>query len=285
MTSAVNDIVKQAKQGSVAAIIQVLNEKLADSGVRTRAIFADGVLQLLCEAATAEQLEQSVLADRIQRILESISPRNIRRVNINSRIVREQQLLWLEEINRDPENQILWSQEITLAKPSVFQQALSEWRAPKLEAKSTLTTRSPRQLREQRQFMRGGMLGGISVALLLLAGWGVFSWISTQQASNTQIATSPTPAPSAAAPSAVASTKPVSQSDPFANAVRIAEKTAIDGQQASSSAEWLSLAARWREASELMAKVPDSDGRYQTAQQKAIEYREKSESLLQKAQQ
>ncbi|WP_257236962.1 hypothetical protein [Nostoc sp. 'Peltigera malacea cyanobiont' DB3992] len=113
----INDIGWQAHQGSVAAIIQLLNEKLAQSCVRTRAIFSDGVLQILCEAARVEQLEQSPLVEQIQQILESIAPRHIRRVKINSRIVREQQLLWLKEIDSDRENQLLWSQEITLIQP------------------------------------------------------------------------------------------------------------------------------------------------------------------------
>jgi len=108
MVAPVDNIAIQARQGSVAAIIQVLNEKLAEIGVRTRAVFTDGVLQLLCEAPKVDQLEQSTLVERIRQILEGISPRYIRRVNINTRIVREQQLLWLEEISRDPENQLLW---------------------------------------------------------------------------------------------------------------------------------------------------------------------------------
>ena len=120
MVDQINDIAWQAHQGSVAAIIQILNERLANSGVRTRAIFEKGVLQLLCEASTVDKLEQSILVKQIRQILESIAPRNIRRVNINSRIVREQQLLWLEEISRDPENQLLWSEEVTLVKPHIF---------------------------------------------------------------------------------------------------------------------------------------------------------------------
>ncbi|HAJ60521.1 MAG TPA: hypothetical protein DCP31_15680, partial [Cyanobacteria bacterium UBA8543] len=64
------------------------------------------------------QLEQSVRVAQIRQILEDIAPRNIRRVRINSRIVREQQLLWLEEITRDPEHQLLWSEEIILTKPN-----------------------------------------------------------------------------------------------------------------------------------------------------------------------
>ena len=57
----VNDVFGQAQEGSVAAIIQILNERLADNGIRTRAVFIDNVLQLLCEAPTNEQLEKSVV--------------------------------------------------------------------------------------------------------------------------------------------------------------------------------------------------------------------------------
>lgn len=46
MVDRINDIAWQAHQGSVAAIIQLLNENLAHLGVRTRAVFSNGVLQL-----------------------------------------------------------------------------------------------------------------------------------------------------------------------------------------------------------------------------------------------
>lgn len=118
MVDPMDDLVSQARQGSVAAIIQILNQELAEMGVRTRAVFSDGILQLLCEGTTAEQVEQSTLVEKIRNILESLSLRQIRRVRINGRLVREQQLLWLEEIQRDPENQLLWSQEITLKRPN-----------------------------------------------------------------------------------------------------------------------------------------------------------------------
>jgi hypothetical protein len=101
MIDRINDIGWQAHQGSIAAIIQVLNERLVMSGVRTRAVFVDGVLQILCEAATVEQLEQSILVPEVQQILDSIAPRHIYRVKINTRIVQEDQLLWLEDINSD----------------------------------------------------------------------------------------------------------------------------------------------------------------------------------------
>ena len=111
----------QARQGSVAAIIQVLNEQLAEEGIRTRAVVADGMLQILCEAAEAKQLDKPTVVNRVRNVLETISPNRIRKVKINSRIVKEEQLLWLEEINRDPENALLWSEIITLKQPIFFQ--------------------------------------------------------------------------------------------------------------------------------------------------------------------
>jgi hypothetical protein len=304
MTNEANDILKQASQGSVAAIIQILNDKLADFGVRTRAIFADGVLQLLCEAATVEQLEPSILVERIRLILESIAPRNIHRVNINSRIVREQQLLWLEEISRDPDHQLLWSEEITLSKQSFFKQIAKDWknRADDL-AKSSLPTISPRKLREKRQYWRGIVGGASASLLLLLVGWGVYRWIgpnlttqnsakapeSTSNLSTNQLsapATTPSSAPAPAKPSSAApplSTKAPPQTDPFVMAVRLAEQASQEGLSAKSSAQWLELASRWQQASDLMSSVSATDQRYKTAQDRVTAYQKNSESALQEA--
>ncbi|XHX78043.1 MAG: hypothetical protein RBJ76_27030 [Stenomitos frigidus ULC029] len=284
MTSAVNNIVKQANQGSVAAIIQVLNEKLADSGVRTRAIFADGVLQILCEAATPEQLEPSELIGRIRQTLEAIAPRNIRRVNINSRIVREQQLLWLDEISRDPENQLLWSQEITLNKANLLRHILNEWHENAATQKTNLPTRSRGQQREQRQFWRG-LIGGASASLLLLlGGWALYSWLGAAKPTATSSPSSQVATTSIQTAPATPNAKPtIKAQDSFLIAVRIAEQASAEGLTAQSSAQWLELAARWQRASDLMAKVPSGDGRYATAQDRVIAYRKNKELALTKA--
>lgn len=320
MVDSVNNIAKQARQGSVAAIIQVLNDKLADSGVRTRAIFEDGVLQLLCEAPDIDQLEQSTLVERVRQILESISPRNIRRVKINSRIVREQQLLWLEEIHRDPENQVLWAEEITLTRPNLFKQFMEDLQTQQeSQAKTTLPTTSPRKAREQRQFKRG-VLGGAGISfLVLLLGWVAYNAFGSKLQGSTQATTSnasPTPeSPAAIAPvspasassnptpSTVAAVTPTSPSpapsptptassspvpattseDPFAAAVRLAEDNASAGKSAQSPAEWLALAAKWQQASDLMAQVQPSDQRYSIAQDRTAAYRRNSEAALAEA--
>lgn len=295
MSDEANNILKQASQGSVAAIIQVLNEKLADSGVRTRAVFADGMLQLLCEAATPEQLEQSVLVEQVRQALEAIAPRSVRRVNINSRIVREQQLLWLEEINRDPENQLLWSEEITLRRPHFFQQVAHDWKTGRgASIKSKLPQfAAPRRLREKQQFWRG-LMGGAGVSLLLLlVGWALYQrFIASPdnqiQTQNPEPAlnnsANPISTPAATSPPSPSPSPAVAQGDAFVRAVRLAEQASKTGMNAQSSAEWLELAARWQQASDLMASVPSDDGRYQTAQNRAVAYRENSETALQQAQ-
>ncbi|PZV07726.1 MAG: hypothetical protein DCF22_21540 [Leptolyngbya sp.] len=293
MTNEANDIFKQAKQGSVAAIIQVLNEKLADSGVRTRAIFADGILQLLCEGVTLEQLDQIPLVERIRQILEAIAPRNIRRVNINSRIVREQQLLWLDEISRDPVKQVLWSEEIVLKKPNLLKQWSDDWSdRSAAQAKSDVTKASvvkPRlsKHREQSQFRRGVIGGAIVSCLLLAGGWFFYNRLGTSTATDLQAETAkPTSAQSNTASQTKPSTATINNSrtaDAFVEAVRLAESTSQASQSAKTSAEWLGLAAQWQKASDLMATVPSTDNRYKTAQDRVATYRKNSEVSLEGA--
>lgn len=291
MVNPVNDIFRQARQGSVAAVIQVLNDKLADSGVRTRAIFADGVLQLLCEAASVEQLEQSTLVERVRQILEGISPSNIRRVNINSRIVREQQLLWLEEISRDPENQLLWSQEITLARPNLMQRWLQSLK-DNAAGRTKLPQTSTRSQWEKRHYQRG-ILGGMGLTVVLaVGGWAAYRWFDQQNNLTTSQAVEPSPAatPLQASPTASPSPSPVASpvkpnSDAFADAVRLAEQASGEGRDAQTAAAWLAIAAKWQQASDLMASVEPQDQRYKTAQNRTVLYRKNSESALQQAQQ
>jgi hypothetical protein len=281
MTNPVNDIFKQAQQGSVAAIIQMLNDKLADSGVRTRAMFADGVLQLLCEAATADQMDQVSLIGRVKQILEAIAPRNIRRVNINSRIVCEQQLLWLDEIRRHPDK-LIWSQEIVLKKPNFFQQLQQDWQGQRTESLAGLPTQSPRELQAQRQFKRGGVLGAGSLAVLLLAGWGAYHWVFSGQNSPKSTANAIAPEAKPGAPVPPTSLTPTS--DAFVGAVRLAEKAAQQGTVAKTAAEWLAIATAWQQSSDLMAKVPATDPRYKLAEERIATYRQNSEAALQAVQ-
>jgi hypothetical protein len=304
MVDPIDDIARQARQGSVAAVIQVLNEKLADSGIRTRAIFEQGVLQLLCEAHRPEQLDRPQLVPQVQRILECLQPRNIRRVNINSRIVREQQLLWLDEIHRDPEGQLLWSEEITLTQPNFFQRLVQDRKDDKSAPKSTAPKGSPIRLaREKRVFWRG-LLGGASLSLfLLLVGWAFKTWLNPKFAGQPQATApqgaavnpavnpagspdNPTPTvPAIEKPTVTASPplQPAAPEDSFTQAVRLAEDSARLGQGAKTSAEWLDLASRWRRASDLMGQVPPTSNRFKVAQNRVQAYRQNSEAATRKA--
>ncbi len=266
-----NDIARQARQGSVAAIIQILNEKLANTGVRTRAVLENGVLQLLCEAAKPEQLEQPAVVERIRQILESLAPRNIRRVRINSRIVREQQLLWLEEISRDPEKQLLWYQDITLAKPNFLKRLVEDMSNRSSENVPfplvANSTASSRYKREPNQFWQGTLVGGISLMFLLVLGVALANSIGVNLPNL----------------KAALQAQPRAARDPFVDAVRLAEGASSDGKKAQSPAEWLKIAAKWQQASELMAAIPPTDPRYKTAQHRAALYRQNSQETQLKA--
>lgn len=291
MANPIDDIDRQAREGSVAAIIQILNDKLAQVGVRTRAVFAGGVLQLLCEAASTELLEQSSLVDRLRQILEGISPRNIRRVNINSRLVREHQLLWLEEISRDPENQLLWSQEIKLRKPNIFKRlALARKDRQARSGKLVLPrTAPPRPLREQRQFQRG-IAGGVTLSAVLIAAvTAIYRGINSSSVPNSRtnqaVVTSSSDTEATVQKIFQQTAAPTSKtSDSFAQAVRLAEQAVSSGKIARSREDWLVVAVKWQQAADLMAAVPASHPRYATAANRSALYRENSEKAQKEAQ-
>lgn len=275
--STVNDILGQARQGSVAAIIQILNERLANDNIRTRAILADGVLQLLCEAPTPEQLDKTRVVERVQTILEELAPRHIRKVNINSRIVREQQLLWFEEITRDPENQLLWSEMIKLKQPNPISRFWQDLQQPKTR-NEIIVSDSAKNRASQKYFLRG-LVGGASLCLLLLLlGWVLkhrlgLSWTQLRASGDGAVENVDG-----------AEASPATQ-DSFARAVRLAQEAAADGQAATTPAEWLDLAARWQRASELMAQVPPESENYQIAQDRVAAYQQNSDLALARAEQ
>lgn len=285
MVDRINDIAWQAHQGSVAAIIQLLNEKLAKSGVRTRAIFSDGVLQLLCEAARVEQLEQSILVEQIQQILDSIAPRNIRRVNINSRIVREEQLLWLEEINRTGENQLLWSQEITLTQPNILKQLIKDFTEAQTElGKPNLLKTQLIKKDKRKNSLKTGRLVVAGLCLLPLLGWIVYAQLGDKLKNLMQLTTANTNETKPEAPPRVANNSISTQSDDqFAAAVRLANQASASGKTAITSTQWLELAAKWQRASDLMSTVPPNHSRYQEAKIRTQLYKKFSEAAQNEA--
>ncbi|MBD2387407.1 hypothetical protein [Cylindrospermum sp. FACHB-282] len=290
MVDRINDIAWQAHQGSVAAIIQLLNERLAKSSVRTRAMFSDGVLQLLCEAPRIEQLEQSTLVEQIQQILESIAPRNIRRVNINSRIVREEQLLWLKDIYSDRENQLLWSQEITLVQPNILKQLIKDFTEAQIElGKPNLPkTQSSRtsiftNKDKHKKLPKTWILATVSLCLLLLLGWIVYAQLGDKLKNLIKSGISTKDTKPEASPQAASKSLFTLSDDPFAGAVRLANQASASGKTATTSTQWLELAARWQQASDLMSTVPPKHSRYQEAQIRTKLYRKYSEAAQKEA--
>ena len=275
MPSTIDDIDLQARQGSVAAIIQLLNEHFADAGIRTRAVQDNGVLQLLVEAATAEQLPQATVVDEVKTVLESISPKGITRVNINSRIVQEQQLLWLDEIKRDPENSRLWAEPVILKRPNPLVRLWQDARTPRQRAPYLDDVPTKKSSASQSAFWRG-LIGGASLALLLLlVGWATKDWLRAGFSNGSQ----PTAqTPPAADPPAI----PPDQ-DPFVLAVRIAQQSVEDGKSAATAAAWLDLAVRWQRASDLMAEVSPEDERYPIAQDRMVTYANNKTLALEEA--
>ena len=290
------NVAKQARSGSVAAIIQLLNDKLADTGVRTRAVRENDLLQLLCEAEKADKLEKSTLVPQIQEILAIISPRNISRARINSRIIQEQQLLWLEEINRDPENQLLWVEEIKLPKrhfwnhlaENLSERKSSVGKQPTLKASLTPVERS------RQQWRRGIIVGALFSLSVSLVGWGIYHSFtrSASQTTAKKPESSATSLPNFSSRNQKAHTaKPVVQqtsvsqpTDSFSAAVKLAEQAVAAGQIAKTPAQWLEIAAKWQKASDYMSYVPVHDDRYKLAQNRKILYRQSSEIALKEAQ-
>ncbi|AFZ24041.1 hypothetical protein Cylst_1772 [Cylindrospermum stagnale PCC 7417] len=290
MVDRINDIAWQAHQGSVAAIIQLLNEKLAKSGVRTRAIFSDGVLQLLCEAARVEQLEQAPLVEQIQQILESIAPRNIRRVNINSRIVREEQLLWLKEIYTERENQLLWSQEITLVQPNILKQLIKDFTEAQIElGKPNLPKTQSSHFSvftskdKHKNSPKTGILAAVGLCSLLLLAWIVYAQLGDKVKNLIKSEISTNGTKPEASPQSAGKSLSIPSNDQFAASVRLANQASASGKTATTSTQWLELAARWQQASDLMNTLPPSHSRYQEAQIRTKLYRKYSEAAQKEA--
>ncbi|MFB2877498.1 hypothetical protein [Floridanema aerugineum] len=296
MVNPKENVAKQARSGSVAAIIQLLNDKLADTGVRTRAVRENDLLQLLCEAEKADKLEKSTLVPQIQEILTSISPRHIRRAKINSRIIQEQKLIWLEEINRDPENKLLWVEEIKLPKRHFWdswaeilsEQKVSLGKQPTLKSSLTPVERS------RQQWRRGIIVGALlSLSVSLVSSW-IYQSI-TRPASQTRakkldssLPTLPNLSsgnrPANTAKAVVQQTSVSLPTDSFSMAVKLAEQAVAAGQVAETPAQWLEIAATWQKASDYMSNVPADDQRYKLAQNRLVLYRQSSEVALKEAQ-
>ncbi|MGA1474413.1 MAG: hypothetical protein ACO4AI_04440 [Prochlorothrix sp.] len=284
-------VIAQAEQGSITAILQLLNESLVTQEVRTRAVLEGRILHLLCEAPKAELLDADLLVPSIQQLLETIAPPNFHTVQIYSRTRREHQSLWLQEIRQGNHPHLLWSKRVPLKQPNPLHRLLRSWQG--LMAQRTRFnlqqdwTRADRQRqRFSRATLAGLAVGGTGV--IILAGIGLWRLGSrlTLTIETTPLNSAPSPVASAtpvASPSLTPMPIAEPQPDPFVQAVRLAEKSSTEGKVARSRGEWLALASQWQQASDWMAEVPDSDPRYPTAQNRVLLYRQNSEAALAEA--
>ena len=281
MSNLTDDTAKQAHQGDIVALVQVLNSQLAEMGIKIRGIFVDGVLQLLCEAGQAEQLERSPVVTRIRNVLESISPRHIYRVRINSRIFQNQQLLWFDEINRNPNTQLLWYEDIFLKKPPLPQRLLGILKDDQFSTQTWQTSRinSTDDIQQNQQFQRG-LVGGLIVSLAaLLISFGVYQWLSLQTSNPEEIPSTPAVTPTPTPPPE----NSLTDSEKFAQAVRLAQEAVAAGETAQTAQEWSEIAETWGEAAELMEAVSPEFSRSATAQNRASLYRRNQEVALEEA--
>jgi|GEM_PF-325554 len=116
--------------------------------------------------------------------------------------------------------------------------------------------------------------------LFLLLGWAFSNTVGNKLNQQLTNQSQPTQLP-ASFQKTFTSSRP---SDPFSEAVRLAEKTSVAGQTAQTSAQWLDIAAKWQQASDLMAVVPSSYSRYQIAQNRMALYRQFSDVAKAQAQ-
>ncbi|MDT9277483.1 MAG: hypothetical protein P5680_23365 [Limnospira sp. PMC 737.11] len=274
MMDAINDLIKQAHQGSVVAIVEVLNYYLAESKVIIRAVFVGGILQLLCEGKQAEYLDKSYLVREIKDVLETIAPRKIRRVSIHSRVFNQHQLLWLEDILDSPDSELLWSENITIKKPHI-------WAGLPGHTSGGLIDSYPSQeLVQKQQSSRGILIALISIIVLLIVGvFAFYQWMSlavTQLFNSDYTSVKPTP-------NQTISDDVLSDEELFKQAVQLAENAVSLGRDAMTDREWLEIAKKWRAAADLMAAVSPSYPRYATAQNRVALYRRNQEIALSEA--
>ena len=261
-----DDVYRQACGGSIAAIVQVLNHRYGDRGLRTRAMLSGSTLKLLCEAPDPQLLAQDETVAQIWRTLENIAPKGIARVHLYGRLVREQQLLWLDAIERNPEH-LLWSHQGKLKRSHWFRWVWRDLtqRQPKTELPG-LTPSEPWQGGPEKKSTTRplvlGAVGGAIASVLLFGGVAWYlGWLPSEGfGPNTPNAT----------PSATPSV------DPFVQAVRLAEAASQNGQTASSREDWESLSQQWKQAADLMGEVTPGDSRYATAQNRQAAYLQNS---------
>lgn len=288
-------VITQAEQGSITAILQLLNESLVSQGVRTRAVLEGRILHLLCEAPNPEALDAEVIIPLIRQLLEAIAPPNFHTVQLYSRPLREHQSLWLQEIRQGTNPNLLWSQRVPLQQPNLLRRWVKRWQMQQQQRSGVDLQQDWPSSDRRRKRHPAALWGGIALGIggaILLTGMGVrLVWlrlssgaaVTVTVSGNAPTPTAPDTEPAPPSDPALPAPAPAAAPDPFVQAVRLAEKSSAEGKAASSRGDWLALASQWQQASDWMATVPESDPRYTTAQDRVRVYRQNSEAALAEA--
>ena len=270
--------------------MQILNKQLRDAGVNTKIASGEqGVLEILCEAGHPENLDKQRIVDCIQRSLDRIAPRRFQKVHIQSRLTNDTQLLWASTLSQGERRKLIWSENIRINHVSLFQKALKGLGLQSLvkqaagnvgnQANSAGSKVSRARLKsdfdrwlgnDRRVWLIMGAIAAVSV------GWAARDWALLKEQVQLQSTTNP-------AEDFPSTTGNGADFDAFNQAVRLATQAADGGKTATTYAEWLDLANRWQQASDLMKQIPRDHPRYTEAQERVLSYRQNSEVALAKA--
>lgn len=289
-----DNIIQLAHQGSIKAIMQILNKQLRDAGVNTKIASGEqGVLEILCEAGHPENLDKRRIVDCIQKSLDQIAPRTFQKVHIQSRLTNDTQLLWASTLSQGERRKLIWSENIRINHVSLLQKALKGLGIRPLAKQATgnagnqgqssgsagkvnrarLKSDLDRWLKDDRRIWL--IMGAIAAASV---GWAARDWALLKEQVQLQ-ATMTLPQDF----SGDMDTGDVSDFDAFNQAVRLATQAADGGKTATTYGAWLDLANRWQQASDLMKRIPRDHPRYTEAQERVLSYRQNSEVALAKA--
>jgi hypothetical protein len=285
-------------------------------------VLNQSILHVLCEGQQLDQVEQAQVVLRVKETLEVIAPTNFKKAHIYGRLAKEEQVLWFEAIQSNPDREVLWSERVKLKQPNLLKRWQNKDDTPvKLTRDVDLigSFSNKEKAREKSQFealmnrdqsplkpwlpyiaIAVGLIGLLAMAIL--KGWGPFvgtiesplseSPSSDPMAGEPPAANPPDSTSSALSPPAVpenstTTTPPVSPDpavpDNFYQAVSIANQMTGAGLEAKTPEQWVKVSAGWQQAADLMALVPPDHPRFLEAQQKVKEYQQNQKITLAQA--
>ncbi|NJN73032.1 MAG: hypothetical protein HC799_09620 [Limnothrix sp. RL_2_0] len=274
-----DNIIQLAQQGSIKAIMQILNKQLRDAGVNTKIASGDhGVLEILCEAGHPENLDKHRIVDCIQRSLDQIAPRTFQKVHIQSRLTNDTQALWVSTLSQGERRKLIWSEDILINHISWVQKLLKDLGIKSPAQPPVKKRQRGNQKNAVDHWFKGDRQGWVIIGAIAAVsiGWAARDWALLKTQVQLQSTTNPTQ-------NAPRNSDNTSDFDAFNQSVRLATQAANGGKTATTYGEWLDLANRWQQASDLMKRIPQDHPRYTEAQERVLSYRQNSEVALAKA--